>query len=95
METCSCFEDVSSAVRLLQPYESDSTETTQTAASNGNSKEYSTLQPDRIEALVDMVRDVTVYVESKDFELGLPITNFARYHELYEMNHYGDYEEEE
>ena len=48
------------------------------------------------QALVDMMRDVTVYVESKDFELGLPITNFARYQELYEMQHaYDDYEEEE
>ena len=43
-----------------------------------------------------MMRDVTVYVESKDFELGLPITNFARYQELYEMQHaYDDYEDEE
>jgi hypothetical protein len=33
-----------------------------------------------------MMRDINVYVESKDFELGLPITNFARYHELWAMH---------
>ena len=31
------------------------------------------------------MRDVAYYVESKDFELGLPLTNFHRYHELWCM----------
>lgn len=43
------------------------------------------LTDDRVEFLVNMMRDINVYVESKDFELGLPITNFARYHELWSM----------
>ena len=40
---------------------------------------------DRVEFLLDLMRDVASYVESKDFELGLPITNFTRYHELWSM----------
>lgn len=43
------------------------------------------LTEDRIKFLVDLMRDVAYYVESKDFELGLPITNFRRYHELWLM----------
>lgn len=43
------------------------------------------LTDDRIKFLVDLMRDVAYYVESKDFELGLPITNFRRYHELWLM----------
>ena len=31
---------------------------------------------DRVEFLLDLMRDIGAYVESKDFELGLPITNF-------------------
>ena len=46
---------------------------------------YTTMTDERVEALLDMMRDVAVYVESKDFELGLVITNFARYHELWDM----------
>ena len=52
------------------------------------------------------MRDIGAYVESKDFELGLPITNFQRYHELWSMaddadddddddNNGGDEEEED
>lgn len=43
------------------------------------------LSQDRKHFLLDMMRDVASYVESKDFELGLPITNFTRYHELWSM----------
>jgi len=39
------------------------------------------------------MRDINTYVESKDFELGLPITNFARYHELSSMQFSGEDEE--
>ena len=57
---------------------------------------YTTMTEERVEALVDMMRDIAVYVESKDFELGLVITNFARYHELWEMRmEKEDYEDEE
>ena len=41
---------------------------------------------DRVEFLLDLMRDIGAYVESKDFELGLPITNFQRYHELWSMS---------
>ena len=40
---------------------------------------------ERVEFLLDLMRDIGAYVESKDFELGLPITNFQRYHELWSM----------
>ena len=40
---------------------------------------------DRVSFLLDLMRDVGAYVESKDFEQGLPITNFERYHELWSM----------
>ena len=50
---------------------------------------------ERVGALLDMMRDIAVYVESKDFELGLVITNFARYHELWEMRMEKEREEEE
>jgi hypothetical protein len=50
------------------------------------------LTEERIKFLVDLMRDVAYYVESKDFELGLPITNFRRYHELWLMR--ADLEEE-
>ena len=104
-----------SATRLLEPHlNKDAMSSAADTSQNGGGScgqplpqqtasegEYSTLDPDRITSMVDMMRDVTVYVESKDFELGLPITNFARYHELYQMQHdcYGyddddaDYEE--
>ena len=49
------------------------------------SKKFVALTPERVEFLVDLMRDVAYYVESKDFELGLPITNFHRYHELWMM----------
>lgn len=39
------------------------------------------------------MRDIGAYVESKDFEHGLPITNFERYHELWSMEE--ELEEEE
>ena len=110
------FAGVESATRLLEPHlnkdttSSSAADTSQNGGSCGQplpqtpadgGGEYATLDPDRITSMVDMMRDVTVYVESKDFELGLPITNFARYHELYQMQHdcYGyddedaDYEE--
>ena len=93
-----------SATRLLEPHlNKDTTSSAADNSQNGgggscgqplpqqtpSEGEYSTLDPDRITSMVDMMRDVTVYVESKDFELGLPITNFARYHELYQMQHDG------
>ena len=63
---------------------------------NGIGATYHTLDDMRIEALLDLMRDVSVYVESKDFELGLVITNFARYHELFEMFHYdSEYDEDD
>ena len=43
------------------------------------------LNDERIRYLLDLMRDVAYYVESKDFELGLPLTNFHRYHELWCM----------
>jgi len=46
---------------------------------------YIKLTPERITYLLDMMRDMAAYVESKDFELGLPLTNFARYQELWSM----------
>ena len=49
------------------------------------SSKFVALSEERVEFLIDMMRDINVYVESKDFELGLPITNFARYHELWSM----------
>ena len=59
------------------------------------SENYTTMTEERVEALLDMMRDIAVYVESKDFELGLVITNFARYHELWEMRMEKEGEEEE
>ena len=50
---------------------------------------------ERVEFLLDLMRDIGAYVESKDFELGLPITNFQRYHELWSMADETDDEEEE
>jgi len=70
-------------------------------------KSFIPLTEHRIQFLVDLMRDIAFYVESKDFELGLPITNFRRYHELWEMKvdiekdegdenyEYESYEEEE
>ena len=49
------------------------------------SNRYIPLTQQRREFLLDLMRDVASYVESKDFELGLPITNFTRYHELWSM----------
>jgi len=43
------------------------------------------LTAERTTFLLDLMRDIASYVESKDFELGLPVTNFARYHELWSM----------
>ena len=70
---------------------------------NETNSKFVALTPERIEFLVDLMRDVAYYVESKDFELGLPITNFHRYHELWlmknecgeESEYYTDEEEEE
>lgn len=55
-----------------------------------HSGKYVELTEERVEFLVNMMRDINTYVESKDFELGLPITNFARYHELWSMQFAGD-----
>ena len=44
------------------------------------------LGPERITFLLDMMKDIGAYVESKDFELGLTLTNFARYQELWSMS---------
>ena len=41
------------------------------------------------------MRDIGAYVESKDFELGLPITNFQRYHELWSMSDETDDDEDD
>ena len=45
------------------------------------------------------MKDIGAYVESKDFELGLTLTNFARYQELWSMSDVvdgdGDNDEEE
>ena len=51
------------------------------------------LTDERIRYLTDLMRDVAYYVESKDFELGLPLTNFHRYHELWCMK--SDVDEDE
>merc|ERR1719232_1689193 len=59
------------------------------------------LSPERVSFLLDLMKDIGSYVESKDFELGLTLTNFARYQELWSMNDahegddYGEEEEEE
>ena len=50
---------------------------------------------ERVEFLLDLMRDIGAYVESKDFELGLPITNFQRYHELWSMADETDDEEDD
>jgi len=49
------------------------------------SNRFISLSLERVEFLLDLMRDIGSYVESKDFELGLPVTNFARYHELWSM----------
>ena len=59
------------------------------------SKKFVALTPERVEFLVDLMRDVAYYVESKDFELGLPITNFHRYHELWMMKNESDDDQDE
>ncbi len=46
---------------------------------------YLPLTEERVSYLRDLMRDAGSYVESRDFELGLPVTNFARYHELWSM----------
>merc|ERR550532_3047630 len=48
------------------------------------------LSPERIVYLLDMMKDIGAYVESKDFELGLTLTNFARYQELWSMSDVGE-----
>lgn len=53
------------------------------------------LTPPRLTFLLDMMKDVGSYVESKDFELGLPLTNFGRYQELWSMSDNVDGEEED
>jgi len=56
------------------------------------------LSPERVSFLLDLMKDIGSYVESKDFELGLTLTNFARYQELWSMNDAhedDDYDEEE
>lgn len=53
------------------------------------------LSPARITFLLDMMKDVGSYVESKDFELGLPLTNFGRYQELWSMSDNVDGEDED
>jgi len=56
---------------------------------------YVKLTPTRITFLLDMMKDIGSYVESKDFELGLPLTNFGRYQELWSMSDNGGEEDEE
>ena len=51
------------------------------------------LTEERVSHLRDLMRDVGCYIESKDFEQGLPVTNFERYHELWSMEE--DDEDEE
>ena len=73
--------------KMCNPHKNTSTDN---AADNGEAdkdsdKAFIPLTEDRIEFLIDLMRDVAFYVESKDFELGLPITNFRRYHELWLM----------
>lgn len=46
---------------------------------------YLPLTQERVKFMLDLMKDIGSYVESKDFEQGLPITNFARYHELWSM----------
>ena len=53
------------------------------------------LTPTRITFLLDMMKDIGSYVESKDFELGLPLTNFGRYQELWSMSDNVGEEDEE
>lgn len=53
------------------------------------------LTPARITFLLDMMKDIGSYVESKDFELGLPLTNFGRYQELWSMSDSGDGDEDD
>ena len=53
------------------------------------------LTPARVTFLMDMMRDIASYVESKDFELGLPLTNFARYQELWSCDAGEDEDDEE
>ena len=65
------------------------------APDKDSDKSFIPLTEDRIEFLVDLMRDVAFYVESKDFELGLPITNFRRYHELWMMEKKVDETEDE
>jgi len=53
------------------------------------------LTPARITFLLDMMKDIGSYVESKDFELGLPLTNFGRYQELWSMSDTGEGDEDD
>ena len=53
------------------------------------------LTEERVIYLRDLMRDAGAYVESKDFEMNLPVTNFARYHELWSMEEDEEEEEEE
>lgn len=76
----------------------DDKETSTTDQEAATMGKFVPLTDERIEYLLDLMRDVASYVESKDFELGLPITNFGRYHELWSMNYGSDvseYEDEE
>ena len=54
-------------------------------SSGGQDVKFLPLSRERVTFLLDLMRDVGAYVESKDFEQGLPITNFERYHELRSM----------
>ena len=60
---------------------------------NSEDTKFIPLTDERIRYLTDLMRDVAYYVESKDFELGLPLTNFHRYHELWCMK--SDMDEDE
>lgn len=66
--------------------------TNETNNDKGDQTKFIPLTDERIRYLMDLMRDVAYYVESKDFELGLPLTNFHRYHELWCMK--SDMEEE-
>lgn len=73
-------------------------QTTKSTNPENESAKFVALSEARIIFLIDLMRDVAYYVESKDFELGLPITNFRRYHELWCMksgNELDEYEDDE
>jgi hypothetical protein len=75
--------------------EESSAQQPSSSSSQTSSSDSIPLTGDRIVFLLDLMRDIGAYVESKDFEQGLPITNFERYHELWSMDDGEDGEGEE